>query len=166
MRILLLSFLFLSMVACKQVDESNETATDELTEEATFFGEDFDATAVVSYDEMLAQLAGVEGEKEFVVKGNVDGVCQTKGCWMNIVSVADTSAESMFVKFKDYGFFMPKDLTGEVILKGSAYYEETTVDELKHYAEDEGLSQEEIDAITEPIKELKFMASGVKLGNN
>jgi len=48
-------------------------------------------------------------------------------------------------------------------MEGKAYKEETSVEELKHYAEDEGLSQEEIDAITEPVYELKFMASGVIL---
>ena len=57
---------------------------------------------------------------------------------------------------------MPLDLAGsEVIVEGIAYREITTVDELKHYAEDEGLSAEEIAKITEPAEELKFMADGV-----
>lgn len=163
MRIILLSLVFISVFACKQ--PNTEASTEEATSEDqhTFYGEDFEANNVISYDEMLAQLVDVEGEKEFIVKGYVDGVCQAKGCWMNIVSETDTMAESMFVKFKDYGFFMPKDLVGNVIMKGNAYYEETTVDELRHYAEDEGKSAEEIAAITSPIKELKFMASGVKI---
>jgi len=90
---------------------------------------------------------------------------QAKGCWINIVS-EDAAKPSMFVKFKDYGFFMPKDIAGkEVIMEGYAFKEVTSVDELRHYAEDEGKSKEEIAAITEPVEELKFMASGVLLLN-
>ena len=36
-----------------------------------------------------------------------------------------------------------------------------TVDELKHYAEDEGKSTADIEAITQPEEEMKFMADGV-----
>ncbi|HRD09131.1 MAG TPA: DUF4920 domain-containing protein, partial [Saprospiraceae bacterium] len=89
---------------------------------------------------------------------------QVKGCWMNIVSEKNPDADKMFVKFHNYSFFMPKDLSGKkVIMKGKAYVEETSVDELKHYAEDEGKSKEEIAKITQPKKELKFMATGVKV---
>ena len=81
---------------------------------------------------------------------------------MNLVPDDGNEAKSIFVKFKDYGFFMPLDLAGEkVVMEGVAYKELTSVDELKHYAEDEGLSQEEIDKITQPKEELKFMANGV-----
>ena len=97
------------------------------------------------------------------VEGKVESVCQAKGCWMNIVS-EDPDKEVMFVKFKDYGFFMPKDIAGRtVIMRGSAFKEETSVDELRHLAEDAGKSKEEIEAITEPVVELKFMADGVIL---
>ena len=39
----------------------------------------------------------------------------------------------------------------------------TSVEDLRHYAEDEGKSEEEIMAITEPVEELKFMATGVEI---
>lgn len=59
---------------------------------------------------------------------------------------------------------MPKDISGkQVIMQGEAYYQTTSVEELKHYAEDEGLTKEAIASITQPKKELKFMASGVIL---
>jgi hypothetical protein len=70
----------------------------------------------------------------------------------------------MMVKFKDYGFFMPKDIAGrQVVLQGIAYREVTSVDELRHYAEDAGKSAEEIQKITAPKEELKFMAAGAVL---
>ena len=81
---------------------------------------------------------------------------------MNLIPTEGPTDQSVFVKFKDYGFFMPLDLAGsEVIVQGKAYKEVTSVDELRHYAEDEGLSAEEIAKITEPEEELKFMADGV-----
>ena len=155
-------FLFLSLVLFVAFSCKNEQKT-ETVEEITVFGEDFDANDVVGFNDMLTKLNGSTEPMDFVVKGKVDGVCQAKGCWMSIVPENGDESESMFVKFHDYGFFVPKDLSGNVIMKGQAYYEETSVDELKHYAEDEGKSAKEIEAITEPVRELKFMATGVKV---
>lgn len=127
------------------------------------YGEDFKVGKVLTYDQLLTQLKPGK-DMEVQVEGLVDGVCQVKGCWMNIVSDKNPDAEKMFVKFHNYSFFMPKDLSGKkVIMKGKAYVEETSVDELRHYAEDEGKSKEEIAKITQPKKELKFMATGVKI---
>jgi hypothetical protein len=97
-----------------------------------------------------------------IMKGKVTGVCQAKGCWMKLTDPSDASQEEMFVQFKDYGFFMPKDLAGhQVIVEGKAYKATTSVEELKHYAEDDNKSAEEIAQITSPLVEKKFMASGV-----
>ena len=115
----------------------------------------------ITMNELVTQLAS-QDTIQTQLHGKVEAVCLVKGCWMNLVSTEADETESIFVKFKDYGFFMPLDLAGsEVIVEGIAYREITTVDELKHYAEDEGLSAEEIAKITEPAEELKFMADGV-----
>ncbi len=110
--------------------------------------------------EMLTKMQSVDS-LPVKVKGTVESVCQVKGCWVNL---RDEQAGDMFVKFKDYAFFLPKDIAGrEVVMEGYAFRETTSVEDLKHYAEDEGKSKAEIDAITEPKEELKFMASGVVL---
>ena len=97
------------------------------------------------------------------VTGYVTNVCQVKGCWM-MVSQSPGDSTGFFVKFKDYGFFVPKDFKGSVItMQGKAFKEITGVDELKHYAEDEGKSAEEIAKITAPTEEIKFLATGVAL---
>ncbi len=102
-----------------------------------------------------------------VLKAKVGEVCQAKGCWMNLVDTQGATEEQLFVKFKDYAFFVPKDIAGrEVLIEGVAYKEETSVDELRHYAEDAKKSAEEIAAITEPVIEKKFMATGVVLVKN
>ena len=126
------------------------------------FGEAISADGAIAYDELLGQMTKTDS-MEVKVRGKVAEVCQAKGCWMNIVS-NDPDKTEMFVKFKDYGFFVPKDISGkEVIMDGYAFWEKTSVDELRHYAEDEGKSKEEIEKITEPVEELKFLASGVIL---
>ena len=70
--------------------------------------------------------------------------------------------KELMVRFKDYGFFVPMDSEGKVaIIEGKVKKSVIPVDELKHYAEDAGKSQEEIDAITEPEEKLTFLADGV-----
>ncbi|RIA09034.1 uncharacterized protein DUF4920 [Flavobacteriaceae bacterium MAR_2010_72] len=86
-------------------------------------------------------------------------VCQAKGCWMTLTL---EDGNEVMVKFKDYGFFMPKDIAGkEVIVNGMAFVNEVPVDEQQHYAEDAGKSKEEIAAITTPKKTYSFEADGV-----
>ena len=89
----------------------------------------------------------------------VNDVCQAKGCWMTL----DLENEKeVMVKFKDYGFFVPKDITGKnVIVNGKAFVKEVSVEEQKHYAEDAGKSAEYIATITEPKRTYSFEADGV-----
>lgn len=95
------------------------------------------------------------------VKGKVVDVCDKKGCWITVETEND---ERFFVKMKDYGFFVPMALERKnVVLEGTAETKLVSVDELKHYAEDEKKSQAEIDAITKPAEEIRFLASGIKV---
>ncbi len=131
-------------------------------QENQFFGEKISEKKAISYEKLLKKMQKKDS-LEVKVVGQIETVCQMKGCWMTIVS-EDEEKPSMMVKFKDYGFFVPKDIAGrKVIMRGYAYKEVTPVDELKHYAEDAGKSKEEIDAIKEPKEEFKFMADGVIL---
>ncbi|MEL6942450.1 MAG: DUF4920 domain-containing protein [Bacteroidota bacterium] len=165
MKKLILMFLATSvMIACQESTktENTETPKEETAEAATnTFGEAITAESAISFEELVQKMESTDSML-VKVKGTVESVCQAKGCWMNIVS--SETEEEMFVKFKDYGFFMPKDIAGqEVIMEGYAYREVTPIEELRHYAEDAGKSEEEIAAITEPEEEFKFMASGVIL---
>ena len=67
----------------------------------------------------------------------------------------------MMIRFKDYGFFVPLDASGEVLIHGKAFISETSVDDLRHYAEDAGASDDEIAAITTPKTSYNFEADGV-----
>jgi len=125
------------------------------------FGESITADGAISLASLTQKMTAGTDSIATKVRGKVDAVCQAKGCWMNIVN---DEGDEIFVKFKDYGFFMPLDCAGkEVIMDGYAFKETTSVDELRHYAEDNGDTPEQIAAITEPKEELKFMAHGVIL---
>lgn len=126
-------------------------------EKGVTYGAGTTADQAIPVQEMESKM--VDQKYSGKVKGKVVEVCQEKGCWMKIEK---DNGEKLMVKFKDYAFFMPKNLVGkEVVIEGEANVKETTVKQLRHYAEDAGKSKEEIKKITEPKKEVIFMAAGV-----
>jgi len=124
------------------------------------FGTLVTAKNAITYDDLLPKMANVDSMPAKVT-GKVVSVCQKKGCWMTLHS-NQPGKPDMRVTFKDYAFFMPKDLSGKnVVVDGYAYVETTPVEVLRHYAEDAGKSKEEIAKITEAKRELSFEAAGV-----
>jgi Domain of unknown function (DUF4920) len=107
----------------------------------------------------LAKKMGSSEKITAKVEGKVESVCQVKGCWMKVITA---DGQTMRVSFKDYGFFVPKDIAGKtVVIEGEAKVKTTSVAELRHYAEDAKKSKDEIAKITEPKRELTFVADGV-----
>ena len=110
----------------------------------------------------IAELPGKLAKQETIqtkIKGKVIEVCPKKGCWLAL-EMPDSS--KVFVKMKDYGFFVPVEMIGKtVVLDGEAALKTTSVSELQHYAEDAKKSKEEIAAITKPQKEIRFTAKGI-----
>lgn len=143
---------------------ADTTAVVEQEPEQAMVGDYMSFGAEISPDGALTagdMIASFEGQDSAVVKfeAPIIEACQKKGCWMTL-DMGDSS--EVMVRFKDYGFFVPLDAGGKTtIVEGSIYRTEIGVDELKHYAEDAGKSQEEIDAITEPEQTLAFEATGV-----
>jgi hypothetical protein len=153
----ILSALGLTVVACNNQQPANGS---DQQKEAQTFGAAVNAEGAISYDDLVTQMVGKDSMPAKVT-AKVGEVCQAKGCWMTLLS-AKGDAPEMRVTFKDYGFFVPKDLGGkEVVIEGFAYMETTSVEDLRHYAEDAGKSKEEIEAIKEPKRELAFEATGV-----
>ena len=148
--------------ARQESSSGEETAAQPAILKGETFGAPFSPSGIIPHSEMAAKMEGRDSV-ELIVEGTVQEVCQMKGCWM-LVSTEESEEEPVMVRFKDYGFFVPKDIAGrKVVMEGWAFREVTPVEELRHYAEDAGKPQEEIDAITEPKEELKFLASGVLL---
>lgn len=119
--------------------------------------------ASVTATELEKLLNDVDQIENVTVTGTVTEVCPKKGCWVTLDTDSD---QRFFVKMKDYGFFVSTDLKGKKIaLTGNAENKSVSVEEMQHYAEDAGKSKEEIAAITEPGKEVRFLASGIKVIN-
>ncbi len=132
--------------------------TNVLKSQTQNFGDDLTEGALSDLKkvELLYNSEGVFNTK---FKAVVVEVCQAKGCWMKLDLGED---KEVMVKFKDYGFFVPKDIVGrDVIVEGEAYKEVTTIDELKHYADDRGDSKEKINAITQAEEVRTLTANGV-----
>lgn len=122
------------------------------------YGETINAEGIAAISEVSKNLEKKD-TIETKLTGKVLATCPKKGCWME-VEMADKT--KMFVKFKDYAFFVPTDIVGKnIILEGIVFNKTTSVDELQHYAKDAKKSQAEIDAITEPQKQVRFLADGV-----
>ncbi|SOD19901.1 DUF4920 domain-containing protein [Pedobacter xixiisoli] len=126
--------------------------------EGQVFGEGVTKGNIISATEVNSKL-GAATKADMKVEGEVVNVCKKKGCFMT-VKISDK--ETMFVKFKDYGFFMPKDMAPgtKVVIDGFAERKVTSVEDLQHYAKDAKKSEEEIAKITEPKKEIVFEAKG------
>lgn len=171
---LLIPALALSLVACKEENKPTEaevveTVTEMVTPENTAAGDYESFGKEIVADDAIAASSMAEHYKTMKVGDSVNSkliakvneVCQSKGCWMKLDLGGE---EQAMVKFKDYGFFMPKDIQGkEVIINGKAFVEEMSVEDQRHYAEDAGESEEAIAAITEPKRTYSFEADGVLL---
>ncbi|MCX6210760.1 MAG: DUF4920 domain-containing protein [Bacteroidetes bacterium] len=121
------------------------------------FGEKINAEGTIKADQLADKL---EQENKIAVKveGEVAQVCTAEGCWLKM----KTSTGTIMVKMKDHKFLVPLSMNGKtIVVKGTAEKKETTVAQLKHYAEDAGKTKAEIDAIKEPKKETVIQAEGI-----
>ena len=74
----------------------------------------------------------------------------------------DIAGNEMFVKFKDYSFFVPKNSAEHnATIRGWAYLDTVSVKDQIEYAKDAEATEEEITAIIAPKIELTFTAEGV-----
>ena len=125
------------------------------------FGEKFKVTKVLTKDQMLKKYKNLKKGDTITVQfaSKIKSVCKKKGCWMNMELAGD---DKSFVKFKDYGFFVPLNADNiDAIVNGKAFVDVETVESLRHYAKDAGKSKEEIAKITKPETTFAFTADGV-----
>tara|TARA_X000001036_G_C20633546_1_gene788158 strand:+ start:656 stop:1108 length:453 start_codon:yes stop_codon:yes gene_type:complete len=122
------------------------------------FGEDISKYQIIE-NKKVESLFNSEIKFNTKFKAKVTDVCQVKGCWMKLDIGND---KEVMVNFKDYGFFVPKDIIGKkVVVNGEAYKRTISIDELKHYALDRGDSEEKINSITKSEEIYSITANGV-----
>jgi hypothetical protein len=152
----LLLLLFVGLTSLNAQTKSTFNSNDYVS-----FGDKFQPKKVLTEKQMLKKYKSLKkGDSVKVVfQSNIKSVCKKKGCWMNL-DLSD--GNKAFVKFKDYGFFVPLNADGSTaIVSGYASIDVVSVDELKHYAKDAGKSQAEINKIKKAEVTYSLMADGV-----
>jgi len=140
------SILYFSILSYSQSDSNYKS-----------YGELFENSETINYN--LEKDNFLNSSSKLKIEGEILSSCPMKGCWMKISVENDT----VLVRFKDYGFFVPKNgIEGKrTIINGNISVDTLSVAQLQHYAEDAGKSKEEIDLITEPKITISFLADGV-----
>lgn len=155
-KIFCLLICFFALSSCKK-----ETITSNSSDDYVIFGDSISADKAITNEEMLDQYDKLKPGDTLNIKfkSKIKSVCKKKGCWMTLEL---PSGKEVFVKFKDYAFFVPKNSQNEnAIVNGKAFVNVESVEELKHYAKDEGKSQAAIDSIITPKTTYAFLADGV-----
>lgn len=125
---------------------------------ATFGAPGVTAANAVSVEQMITDMKGKTGKVDVKIKGQVTEVCQEMGCWIKV----KTKDGETTVRMKDHKFFVPVILSGkDIVIDGTAEERVSTVEQLRHLAEDGGKSKEEIAKITEPKKEIVIQAKSI-----
>lgn len=129
-------------------------------DKGAIFGSKVTEEGAVTAD-VLAENLNTQGQtKSLKVTGKITEVCKAEGCWVRM----ETKSGSMLIKMKDHAFLVPTALEGRTIVAdGIATFKETSVEQLRHFAEDAGKSKKEIAEITESKKEVVFQATGIKV---
>ena len=162
--ILLILTLAISFQSCKQKRQPAQTPVQVGSTVYEVYGAALDAQSVLTINDLATSFSTMKKTDTLFTKvqGTIKEVCSKKGCWMTL----DMGNEKdLMVRFKDYGFFMPLEAKGDVIINGFATISETSVEDLKHYAEDAGATELEVEAIVAPELTYSFEADGVLLAN-
>lgn len=164
-KIISIAILALSSVAFSanaQHKHTEESAATPSAVKGQIYGENIPEKRLVAAKDLDKKLNG-EVPVKMQVKGTVTAVCKARGCW---ATVDLGEGKEVFVKMKDYGFFLPMDAKGkEVLLSGDAFVETHSVEDLKEKAKYQKKSEAEINAIAKPEEELRFTAHGITVLN-
>jgi hypothetical protein len=149
-----------SAEAPKPAAEQNQAAQAQTTQAPQYkaFG---DSVQSASTPLQLSEAMNTPNPQKTVrVQAKVVEVCQKKGCWMTLTD----GSKTMRITFKDYGFFMPKDIAGRTIIAEGIVVEDVLSEkDARHYAEDAGKSKEEIAKIKGDQKTVSMVAQSVFL---
>jgi len=122
------------------------------------FGQEILTEQAVPATQLLT-LFGDADSVNTVISGNITASCKHTGCWMELDM---GEGKTVHVTFADEAFTIPLDAAGKnAIAEGVAIREMVPVETLRNYARDDGKSEEEIAAITEPAYNYEFIANGV-----
>jgi hypothetical protein len=161
-----MAFLF-TLSSC-----GNETIT--VVDEKVNFGKKITTDGAISLTDAIKKIKLGEGATDLdlgeghivqvipiKIEGKVSAVCKMAGCWLDI----ESEGQTITITTNDEFFVKPNIVEKTVIVEGNAYEAITTVAELKSAAKELGESPENIENITAPKSEYKFLAKGLFIKN-
>jgi len=106
---MLLSFV---IVACNSAKKDTNKENKIVENTYSSFGDTVSASDYLSSNDALSNYKALKLGDTINLKfnANIKEVCSKKGCWMTLPAGNDD--ETIMVRFKDYGFFMPLDAAG------------------------------------------------------
>ena len=144
------SMLIAGAYAGEVVRLSEPVATTDTTE--TFGSVLDESVRLIELEEVGADNLG----ETVRVEARVSQVCQKKGCFF----IAVEGNTTVRVSFKNYGFFVPTDVSGKrVTFVGEVIEKEVTKEEAEHFAEDMGNAS----ASVAPGKTYEIVATAVRV---
>jgi hypothetical protein len=159
MRVFLLSIGAFALFSCSTVKDVDSNSDVKLGK--SYGPVKVEVAEAVNLTMMLKTFESQNEPMEFTFSAPINQVCMKAGCWVNIDK---GNGETFMVRFKDH-FTIPIDteIGTNAYFHGTAYWDEVSVEMLKHFAEDAGKSADEIAKISEPQHVMSFEADGIVL---
>ncbi len=140
--------------------------TKENTEGFKVYGGKSEVQSVLTLSDVVARADSLK-DKKVCIKGEISAVCKTRGCWMEVTD-GSHKARVRFTKSEacSDGYYVPRNSDGhKVYLNGTVEVVEVPEETARHYAEDKGMSTEEIEKIKGPQKEITIFAEAVSISD-
>ena len=125
-KLIIMLFCTIALFSCKNDPGNNQKeqvsqTTKNFSSPYTSVGDTFTPDSILSVNEMNEHYRGMEEGDTIRVKfkADVNSVCKNKGCWMKL-DMKD--GNETLVKFRDYAFFVPKDIQRGGRKWGSLYH--------------------------------------------
>ena len=125
------------------------------TSEYEIYGAPMDSKAAEQTLDTLLSNPAVSLNREIKVTARVAKVCQKKGCFF----IAQQGPYSARVSFKDYGFFVPSNISGRTVtLVGELLERKLSIEQATHYNADAGTTDN-----IKPGLQYEIVASSVRV---
>jgi hypothetical protein len=125
---------------------------------ASHYGAEFTTTEPVALASAIGDVANLT-DKTVQVRGEVDAVCQMKGCWMVIKDTEDATKTARIL-MKDHSFSVPMDSKGKkALVEGTLTSKTFDEKQVKHLEKDGGGDPEKVSG---ERTEYVLTATGVK----
>lgn len=151
-KLFIISLSLLLLWACNSKPVGNPDGTGNFGAAITAEG----AQPVTALDSLLGtnkELASIK------LEGTITDVCKKAGCWLSV----EKKGKNMMIFCGNESYAVSKNCIGKTaIFEGKAYHDTTSVDMLRHFAMDGGMSKADAKAkFTQPEPTISVEAKGI-----